>query len=226
MSEPIIFHGPYTEPVDIEWAKLRYGKCKRPPYIENDYWFIHVPTPGPYTFIVDSVYATPKYLGGFGHKIEEWSQVAQEVFIGDWDFKREGRWKDNPVYTYIFADGTVAKYGPCRLQAGLNCELWYLAIVSNEDSGNEPYDEAFIVESICIDHNFLERVGSNSEDWRVISYGGTRYFRAVEGARVDWNFENGPKDMKVSLLELEKSRITLQKPLWLRIIQAFFQPSV
>lgn len=211
MSKPSIYDGPYSDPITVNWAKLRYGKCQTSKYIEKGYWFVHAPGPshsrGTYTFIVDEEYAIPEYLGRFGQDITKWQDICVESYKGEWDFVRECLWKENPVYMHEFSDGTVAKFGPCRVEHGIERDIWYFALIPKGTSDKEPYDEAFIVESECVNVDFISRVGSNSEDWRRIAYTGTRYFRVEDGAMTDWDFEKGYKNVQFVLQSIEQERI-------------------
>jgi hypothetical protein len=116
-----------------------------------------------HTFIVDAEYAQPSELDRLARNIDEWTEVAHEVFVGEWCAHYECYWKDIPVYVHRLPNGTVVKYGYCRTQFGTapDRELWYVAFRKGP---------TFVVDQICAQPNYIDRIGTDTIKWQLVCW--------------------------------------------------------
>lgn len=185
---------------------IRYGKCIRPPYVENSLWFVtvcqgdrtwqHSPMElrGPdedHTFLVDEAFAHPTAIDERRRDVEKWRAVAHQVFVGRWCEPFECLWPDVPVYSHTLPNGSVVKYGYCRTQwlRRPDRELWF---VSFHDASPAYYPgvSTFIVDASCTTPQFLERMSNDHWKWQYVCLG-----RLSEGNDVQW------KDLNTGTLE-------------------------
>lgn len=166
------------------YSYIRYGKCLQSPYKENELWFVtvcrgdktrqHGPMElrGPdddHTFLVDKAFAHPTAIDERRRDVEKWRSVAHQVYVGSWCEHFECLWQDVPVHSYTLPNGSKVKYGYCRAQSfdHPERELWF---VSFRDAlfGDTP--STFVVDSLCTDHQFLDRMSNDNWKWMIVCW--------------------------------------------------------
>ena len=172
---------------------VRYGRCLRSPYVEDGLWFITVPAgqsfrvstelQGPdeeHTFLVDEDRANPASISQRRRDVIEWRSVAHEVFVGPWCTYLECLWQDVSVNSHILPNGSEVKYGYCRTQSPEHPEreLWF---VSFRDAFLKDQPSTFVVDVMCIDPQFLDRISNDHWKWMIVCW-----CRLDEGNEVRW----------------------------------------
>lgn len=153
--------------------KFNYGKCQKSPFIEHNLWFVNIPRGREHTYIVDKQFADIQHIEEFETNLESWENVAHKSFTGAWNLAEECLWEDSPFYVYQLSDGTPIRYGytlgqskdfPAR-------QLLYVIIGTDEhDPANGDFENVFIVDKECTAPEFMERMGSDPERWRLICW--------------------------------------------------------
>ena len=147
---------------------LTYGKCEKSPYVESGLWFVHVPRimAQSTTFLVEEKYVTESVMNEFDVNLEKWSEVSHKIIPGsNWNSEEECLWHDMPFYTYGLHNGTPIRYGLSRSQSKKypDRELRYIVIgLGEQESVNWRENEypAFVVDKMCVDPEFMEKMGS------------------------------------------------------------------
>lgn len=159
------------------WADITYGRCEKSPYVDNELWFVHVPgfRTESMTFFVSEQYTHLEVLKKFSHHQEQWKEVAKLYLSGDWNPTFECRWREMPYYVYILPDKTPIRYSLSRSQSKKfsGRELWYVVIgLGYEEKVDWLNGEfkAFVVDKICTEPEFMDKMGSDPERWRLISW--------------------------------------------------------
>jgi hypothetical protein len=154
---------------------LIYGKCQKPPYAQHGFWFVNVRTiwRGSRTFIVKEKYTRPNKMNEFDIDCGKWEKVAHKVIIGDWNPVEECLWEESPFYVYKLPDGTPIRYGYTKTRAENfpDRELWYVVIgLGKNDPLNGEFENVFIVDKKCTEPEFMDKMGSDPERWRLICW--------------------------------------------------------
>lgn len=158
---------------------ITYGKCLKSPYVENGLWFVYVPRVllGAATFFVSAEYAKPSVMDKFGIDSEKWAEIAHAIIPGtDWNPIEGCLWSEMPKYVHILPDGVPILYGiSCSQSENYpQRELWYVVIgVDNETPTTWYYDNpypTFVVDKICTEPEFMNRMGSDEARWRQICW--------------------------------------------------------
>lgn len=155
---------------------LTYGKCEKSPYRENGLCFVYVPRiiGKTATFLVSEEHARPRVMDEFEIDFDKWSKVAHKTILGsDWNAKEECLWQDMPFYIHKFPDGTPVRYGLSRSQSEhyTERELWYIVIgLAEQKVVNWSNYPAFVVDKVCIEPAFMDKMGSEPERWRLICW--------------------------------------------------------
>lgn len=178
------------------YSYIRYGKCTQSPYKENELWFVTVcrgdssrksgpmELRGPdddHTFLVDKAFAHPTAIDERRRDVEKWRSVAHQVYVGPWCEHFECLWQDVPVYSHTLPSGSIVKYGYCSSQAldHPERELWF---VSFRDALFHDTPGTFVVDSLCTDGPFLDRMGTDHWKWMTVCW-----CRLDEGNEVRWD---------------------------------------
>lgn len=165
------------------------------PSINNSQYEWYMPR-DEYTFLVNSRYANIPAINTFRRDVNRWSEVAvQKPVLGEWCFYYEMLWVDTPVFNYTLKDGTRIKYGYCRSQPHdltvpppkpktLQNRSGYIPAVTT-NYPNLPIEpeiprelcyiafensSTFVVDKICINKNFIERLGKDLTKWMIICW--------------------------------------------------------
>ena len=155
---------------------ITYGKCQKSPYVENGLWFVHVPRidTTSTTFLVMEEYARLSVMDDFEIDLDRWSKIAQKIIPGsDWNSQEECLWRDMPFYIHILPDGTPVRYGLSRSQSKEypNRELWYIIIgLGDDEQVNLHNYETFVVDKVCTEPEFMEKMGSDPKRWQQICW--------------------------------------------------------
>ena len=156
---------------------IDYGKCQVSPHSDLGLWFVNIKTStrDEHTYLVKETYAHPSYMDKFGTELENWKKIAYKEFVGSWCIYYECLWKDIPIFEYTLSDGTTAKYGYSRMQLDENHylhekypnrELWFV-VIKNQDINRH---ESFIVDREAVEIDFIEKMGSDPERWKMICW--------------------------------------------------------
>ena len=155
---------------------IRYGRCEEFPNTEDNLWFITLDRYywekimeddwnksfpfDHHTFLLEEKYISPYYINQFRTDASKWSEVAKKVFVGQWCVRYEILWKDVPVYCQ--SDLNI-KYGYCHTQSLKfpDRELWYIALTNGS---------TFVVDKLCIEDEFMKRMGSDIKKWMSICW--------------------------------------------------------
>lgn len=164
---------------------IRYGRCTESPYVENGLWFVTIQhwdeePKSPHTFIVAEEYARPNVFERFHRRIEDWTKIAHEAIADAWCEKYERVWQDVPVHMYTLPNASQVKYGYCRTQSrnSIQRELWFVAFRDTLLGGTPG---TFVVDSVCTEAPFLDRMGNDHLKWESICW-----CRLDEGNEVHW----------------------------------------
>jgi hypothetical protein len=98
-------------------------------------------------------------------------------------------WKDVPVHIHELPNGTLVKYGYCRTQSFKepDRELWFVSFKQTSFLGHA---STFVVDKLCTQPDFLNRMGDDMMKWQVICF-----CRLDEGNEVHFD------DLKTGTLE-------------------------
>lgn len=152
---------------------ITYGKCVKSPYVENGLWFVHIPRTGingtSTTFLVDPEFARPSVMDDFDIDFDKWNKIARlAVPGGDWNPEEECLWRNMPYYVHTLPDGTPIRFGLSRSQSKdhPDRELWYIVLgLGHEDKVDLSKYEAFVVDKVCTEPAFLDKMGNDPARW-------------------------------------------------------------
>jgi hypothetical protein len=150
-----------------------FGKCQKPPFAEHNLWFVNIPSGREHTYIVDKQFANKQYIKEFGTNLASWESVANKSFTGAWNLVEECLWEHSPFYVYQLTDGTPIRYGYTLGQSKQfpDRELWYVVLgVGEKDPTSGDFENVFIVDKECTSPEFMEKMGSDPERWRLICW--------------------------------------------------------
>jgi len=139
---------------------------------------------------------------------------------GDRNPQEECLWQDMPFCVHILPDGTPVRYGLSRGQAkGFpKRELWYVVIGLGDqnytDWINSPYS-AFVVDKICVEPEFMDKMGSDPERWRLICW------EAPVGIE-PWDVQIDDSDVADPFFVFKRDEAKLKRPWWRKLIGAVF----
>jgi hypothetical protein len=161
---------------DRWYCFIHYGKCRKSPFIEQDWWFVTIPmgsgnksewgSPNEdHTFVVAKEYAHPHIFEQHRRNVDVWRKIAHKTYTGSWCIPYECLWVDVPVFEYVLKDDVHIKYGYCRTQpqseVNQNRILWYVAFKDGP---------TFVVDNICVNSNFIDRMGNDTLKWEIICW--------------------------------------------------------
>lgn len=204
-----------------------YGKLTKPPYSEQDLWFIHFPDPiGPrpkYVFLVSKDYANPEVIELFEDNFKKWQNVAYKTIVIEgvdfWNAEEECLWSEMPFFVHILPDGTPIRYGLSYTQPDNHPEreVWYVVIgVGDEqitDWEQGDYD-VLAVDKVCTSPKFMDRMGSDVNKWRQIAW-------AAPVHCPPWaiKLEHVPDPFLV----FKREDAAKNTPIWIKFISRFFK---